>query len=550
MDITAGYPNWTLPADHPNTDPCSRLPFPATLITRSSLPPSLLQPTAPPPIYLFDNEPAFVSASCHLVTTTQTMPRSPRQRRRSPSASSSRPSTTSASRASSTSWLSTSLVTVVALIFCLYPTASFAILGAQCNFSDNQSYVNFVYQDPCGDRLEACWREYAARITFPPNDLDAFSIPHATPANNTCAYKTCSNSDYQGNWTNLTSYPTPRRCPSNTSFCPDSGYDCLPLIPFGQQCQYARDDECQSTDGKGTNGMCLNKVCVAKNVPIGGLCDVEPTEYTFQYRNSDSQTQTIERDNCTTNTYCDTTGPTKKCVQGLPLGSPCTQDRVCYSGSCNNNGAGGAGVCDQPPDSFRQVAMWVWVVIGVSIIIFMLLTLLGLWLLHRWQSAREHDKIRRFYETQEMFRQQNENALPDTREGSIILGTPIVYNQKNASSVSVPRGAESTPASSSNRLSIQSQNRMSETQFANYSLADETQMTETAGAGGLGIGMSHTTRASSTGSFKNSHPLMNEVGGSGAPSGSRSATASPGGLGTIELRVLSASDLVTASCAH
>lgn len=430
------------------------------------------------------------------------MQRSSRQRRRSRSASSFRPSTTSNSRRSSASasWFSTSLVTVVALILCLYPAASFAAFGSECNFSDNQSYVNFIYQDPCGDVLLACW------------------------PNNTCAFRTCANSDYQGNWTNLTTYPTPRRClATSLTFCPDSGYDCLPLIPSGQQCQYARDDECQGVDGKGNYGMCLNKVCVAKTVPIGGLCDVEPTTYTFQYRNSDSQTQTIERDNCTANAYCDTTGPIKKCVQGLPLGSPCTQDRLCFSGSCNNNGAGGEGYCDQPPDSFRQVATWVWVVIGVSIIVFMLLTLLGLWLLHRWQSAREHEKIRRFYETQEMFRQQNENALPDTREGSIILGTPVVYNQKNASSVSVLRGAEPTPAPSAYRLSTYSQNRMSETQFSNYSSADETQMTEATSAGGQGVGI---TRVSPTGNFKSGHPLMNEI---NAPGGSSSVAppASP-----------------------
>src|SRR5438045_2109328 len=112
-------------------------------------------------------------------------------------------------------------------------------------------------------------------------------------------------------------------------------------------------------------GPCLRKDCLNQECDIISptFSPLSPsTTYTFQYRNSDSQTQTIERDNCTANAYCDTTGPIKKCVQGLPLGSPCTQDRLCYSGSCNNNGAGGEGYCDQPPDSFRQVATWVWVV--------------------------------------------------------------------------------------------------------------------------------------------------------------------------------------------
>ncbi|RUS13603.1 hypothetical protein BC937DRAFT_95072 [Endogone sp. FLAS-F59071] len=416
-------------------------------------------------------------------------------------------------------------LTAVAIVLCLFPLASLAMnFGDPCNPTDNR-YSNWVFEEVCANPLFVCAPNY------------------------TCAYRTCSNSDYNPAWVNV-SYTLPHRCNANTSYCPDNGYECMPLIANGQICPYARDDSCQGSDGKGLNAICLNFVCGIKGVPLGGWCDVDSATYFFNYKTINDSSQTIERDNCTYATFCNITDPTnKRCVQGYSLGAACTQDRECISNSCNNDGAGGIGFCDNPPDSFKQVPLWTWIVIGVCILLFMVFTLLLLWLLHRFQSNREHEKIRRFYEVQEIFRQQNENQLPETREGSIILGTPV-YNQKNASSHSV-----STPNQPGTgvRLSMASVNgsRPPEHRASDYGsyvvpggerpgsfsgeTAEEFKASQMGEASGLSPGMSNA-RVPSSGSFRSSHPLMNEIGVGAVASGSQPMKLGSGNYDGLMMR--------------
>lgn len=53
--------------------------------------------------------------------------------------------------------------------------------------------------------------------------------------NNTCNYKTCSNSDYIQGWDEKL-HKFPDRC-NNQMYCPDNGAQCTPLVPVGDHCE-------------------------------------------------------------------------------------------------------------------------------------------------------------------------------------------------------------------------------------------------------------------------------------------------------------------------
>ncbi|KAG2184174.1 hypothetical protein INT44_009189 [Umbelopsis vinacea] len=245
--------------------------------------------------------------------------------------------------------------------------------------------------------------------------------------NSTCAFKTCVNTNYLKGWSNST-YRFPSRC-MDQSYCPDNGLECTPLVAQGGHCELDRDDECAG----GAFAICLNYVCVIKGVPIGGFCGVESTQFNYTEQTGEEMTGTTQRDNCTVGAYCNN----GVCIEGLANGEQCTQDRECFSNSCFNNGAGGVGYCDIPPDSFKEVPMSTWVAIGISILVFMILVLIALWLLHRYQSRKEHEKVKRFFDMQEQLRQQSGGGTPDMTEGAILLGTPRLYAHSNKSDSSI-----------------------------------------------------------------------------------------------------------------
>ncbi|KAG2176395.1 hypothetical protein INT43_005629 [Umbelopsis isabellina] len=273
--------------------------------------------------------------------------------------------------------------------------------------------------------------------------VDACDDPsgmYACASNNTCAFKTCVNTNYLKNWSNTT-HKFPSRC-TGTKFCPDNGLQCLPMVAQGGACELDRDDECAG----GAYSICLNRVCSIKGVPVEGNCVIESTQFAYMDQNGEEAEGTYERDNCTVGAYCENT----KCIAGLPNGAPCTQDRVCFSNSCYNDGVGGAGFCGNPPDSFKEVPISTWAAIGVSVLVFMLLILLALWFLHRYQSKKEHAKIQRFFDMQDALRQYSGNDTPEMSEGAILLGTPRLYahsNKSDSSIVSDIRNRMSMPGS-------------------------------------------------------------------------------------------------------
>ncbi|OZJ03023.1 hypothetical protein BZG36_03980 [Bifiguratus adelaidae] len=327
---------------------------------------------------------------------------------------------------------------LVALLLCVLPGA-LAALGQACNPQlSHLDQASMTYMDACLDPTLSCQPQGNSTTT------------------GTCVYKVCANTDYIKNWPTNVQFPV--RC-NGTQYCPDNGLGCQPLIPTGSRCEYARDDECQGADGKGLNAICLNYVCNVKAAALGAPCELDEFTYIYYYRSDSGYQQIVQRDNCTTNTYCNAqfnVSHTGTCVPAFADGQACTQDRMCMSQNCNNDGAGGPGVCANPPDAFKVVPLWTWATIGAAIIVFMIIVLLGLWLLHRFQSRREHNKIKLFYEQQELFKQQNNI----NERGSIYLSTPSMVDlggkRHSMSSLSLssnnPRSQIRSPGSNSSSI--------------------------------------------------------------------------------------------------
>ncbi|KAI8981773.1 hypothetical protein BDF20DRAFT_818589 [Mycotypha africana] len=207
--------------------------------------------------------------------------------------------------------------------------------------------------------------------------------------NSTCQFKTCSNSDYISGWDEK-AFAFPSRCNSKERYCPDNGSQCTPLVETGGHCEPQRDDECA-----GGNSICLNSTCFVKVSPLGGHCGSDRTDYISYNENGDAVQQIIIRDNCTDGTYC---GPQFECVLSKPLNAHCEQDRECLSNTCADD-----GICRNAPDLYHRIATWLWAVTGCFILVFILVILGMLWLLHRYQSRKEHEKFVRFFEHNEEF---------------------------------------------------------------------------------------------------------------------------------------------------
>ncbi|KAG2200457.1 hypothetical protein INT47_011437 [Mucor saturninus] len=251
--------------------------------------------------------------------------------------------------------------------------------------------------------------------------------------NNTCDYKTCSNTDYIQGW-DETAYKFPARC-SNQMYCPDSGSRCTPLVQVGGICELQRDDECS-----GKESVCLNGICYIKGSPLGGNCGSDRTDYTSYDAKGAALQQTIIRDNCTEGTYCN--DGQHVCVASVGLDNDCWQDRECISGTCSDDGK-----CMNGPDVFHTIANWLWAVLGCSIFVFVILTLGVLWILHRYQSRKEHEKSAKFFGDNDEFykkyqmQQGNDSTarlvssgadMADSSRTSVVYLTTPDYNESAA----------------------------------------------------------------------------------------------------------------------
>ncbi|KAI8061590.1 hypothetical protein BC940DRAFT_310193 [Gongronella butleri] len=227
---------------------------------------------------------------------------------------------------------------------------------------------------------------YYAALTWEYIDSCRNMYLYCDPTSNTCNYVGCANTDYIKGW-NTAIRPFPSRCGANT-YCPDNNSKCTPLVPTFGKCEMQRDDECQ-----GTNAICLNSFCNIKNVPLGGTCGNDTTQYVSMNAEQQNVMQTIVRDNCTSGTYC----VNSACITSKPLGSQCDQDRECLSDTCSGS------VCVQAPDVFHTIAPWLWGVVGAAVVVFILVVLVALYFLQRYQSKKEHEKAKRFFGDNEEF---------------------------------------------------------------------------------------------------------------------------------------------------
>lgn len=113
------------------------------------------------------------------------------------------------------------------------------------------------------------------------------------------------------------------------------------------------------------------------------------------------------------------------------MDATCWQDRECLSGNCSDDGK-----CVNGPDVFHSIAKWLWIVLGCSIFVFVLLILGVLWILHRYQSRKEHAKSAKFFgDNDEFFKryqmQQQDSSyrlisdnVSDNRASVVYLTTP------------------------------------------------------------------------------------------------------------------------------
>lgn len=145
--------------------------------------------------------------------------------------------------------------------------------------------------------------------------------------------------------------------------------------------------------------------------------------------------QTIIRDNCTEGTWCNNNA----CILSLPLDSDCWQDRECLSGTCSDDGK-----CINGPDVFHTIANWLWIILGCSVFVFVALILGVLWILHRYQSKKEHEKMAKFfgdndefYKKYQMMTTSTSNLVSlkeesDSRNASVVYLTTPDYNESAA----------------------------------------------------------------------------------------------------------------------
>lgn len=109
---------------------------------------------------------------------------------------------------------------------------------------------------------------------------------------------------------------------------------------------------------------------------------------------------------CRKTLYCD--GTTLQCNPKINRGHPCHSDKECLSYNCvKKPGARTeeAGVCGKAADEPLKPKTWVYVVIGLAIVLALLGVMFGLWLLHRRAREENQVKLQEYYNEQIAYRQ-------------------------------------------------------------------------------------------------------------------------------------------------
>ncbi|BEJ13514.1 hypothetical protein CspHIS471_0306880 [Cutaneotrichosporon sp. HIS471] len=270
---------------------------------------------------------------------------------------------------------------------------------------------------------------------------------------NTCLKRGCRRDIYPYGYYGTPYDQLPSLC-KETEFCPDEGSGCLPKSQLGGPCQKDRDDQCQPPPNQkdlasylNVNGsICLGFQCYFANVEIGQPCIFDNTWYEGIADDGTTFSYMVSRDNCRKNTYCD--GTTSQCNQKRDKGQGCTANKECKSYNCVIAKSGQSGVCGREADEPLKPKTWVYVVIGLAIVICLVGVMGGLWLLHRRAREENQVKLQEYYNEQIAYRQ---SIMSMSHAKNSLLSLPV-NTSADAARASLYTEQDSMGLSTSNGL--------------------------------------------------------------------------------------------------
>ncbi|KAG9126887.1 hypothetical protein FRC07_001545 [Ceratobasidium sp. 392] len=207
-------------------------------------------------------------------------------------------------------------------------------------------------------------------------------------ADGTCKLKGCRRDEFPHGYRDPATFPP--MCGSG-QFCPDEGDMCLDIMPLSSTCQLNRDDQCAPpSDTTGLEGqlnnhgaMCFQFSCQYANVTLGQSCQVENVVYVGYSSGGEQNINIVSRDRCAPGLWCN------------------AQTSICEpTYTC-----GTANVCTVPPGTPLQIQLWQYIVTGIAIVVIMVGTMIGLFMMHKRSRAKKLREIREYFREQTGFRQ-------------------------------------------------------------------------------------------------------------------------------------------------
>ncbi|KIJ39502.1 hypothetical protein M422DRAFT_781074 [Sphaerobolus stellatus SS14] len=249
---------------------------------------------------------------------------------------------------------------------------------------------------------------------------DCNSTSYCQPSTGKCLARGCKKDDFPLGY--AIGEATPKKCGVGF-FCPDEADACQAVMPVGSACQLNRDDECEGppnfadlrdpTGYRNTNGsVCLNFQCMWANRTLGTTCVTEQMAY-ISYASDDTEFIYVSsRDNCRLGLYCNAND--KVCMKQKDFGVQCSADKECSSNNCLED-----LTCGNRPNQPTHFGIWVYIVVGLGILIGVGGTFIGLYLLHRKARDEEREKRVQYWREQNAFR-QNILQMRETAKASLL----------------------------------------------------------------------------------------------------------------------------------
>jgi hypothetical protein len=183
-----------------------------------------------------------------------------------------------------------------------------------------------------------------------------------------------------------------------------------------------RDDQCEPPPEKellddfpnNRNGsLCLNFKCTWANVTVGQECIVENTAY-IAYDARSEFAFVVSRGNCRPGLYCDASITPHVCAARKELGAACSADKECISNNCL-----GDDTCGTTSDAAAHFPTWVYIAVAAGILGGMLITIIGLFFVHKRTRDAEREKRTQYWREQTAFRQNILQMQETARNGYV-----------------------------------------------------------------------------------------------------------------------------------